>query len=201
LPDLEHAKAAVLNSLNSADAKRGYRHAIDEFVDWYCSEPRLAFNRIVVLRYRSHLKRIVVLLAESIFARSFYSSQRFSKPPPIKTLDSSIRKQHSQLAQMRHGHDLTLILGSDPLSETNVCITTRILSRLCAAKRHYRGCTNRFRPCFSSLFFKPFGRTIPERRVQSISVVILLYEFQESVVQVLEVAIHSRVDLFSLDRL
>jgi hypothetical protein len=25
-------------------------------VDWYCSEPRLAFNRIVVLRYRSHLE-------------------------------------------------------------------------------------------------------------------------------------------------
>ena len=44
LPDLEHAKAAVLNSLNSADAKRGYRHAIDEFIDWYCSEPRLAFE-------------------------------------------------------------------------------------------------------------------------------------------------------------
>ncbi len=56
LPDLEYAKAAVLNSLNSMDAKRGYRHAIDEFVDWYCSKPRLAFNRIVVLRYRSHLE-------------------------------------------------------------------------------------------------------------------------------------------------
>src|SRR3989454_10831290 len=56
LPDLEHAKAAVLNSLNSNYAKRGYRHAIDEFVDWYCSEPRLAFNRIVVMRYRSHLE-------------------------------------------------------------------------------------------------------------------------------------------------
>src|SRR6267142_326187 len=55
LPDLEHAKAAVLNSLTSLDAQRGYRHAIDEFVDWYCSEPRLALNRIVVLRYRSHL--------------------------------------------------------------------------------------------------------------------------------------------------
>ena len=38
------------------DAQRGYRHAIDEFVDWYCSEPRLAFNRIVVLRYRTHLE-------------------------------------------------------------------------------------------------------------------------------------------------
>jgi len=55
LPDLEHAKAAVLNSLNSTDAKRGYRHAIDEFVDWYCSEPRLAFNRIVVTRSQSEI--------------------------------------------------------------------------------------------------------------------------------------------------
>src|SRR3989440_3587897 len=56
LPDLEHARAAVLNSLTSLDAQRGYRHAIDEFVDWYCSEPRLALNRMVVLRYRSHLE-------------------------------------------------------------------------------------------------------------------------------------------------
>src|ERR1700738_4286678 len=56
LPDLEHAKAAVLNSLPSAGAQREYRHAIVEFVDWYCSEPRLAFNRIVVLRYRSYLE-------------------------------------------------------------------------------------------------------------------------------------------------
>ena len=29
LPDLEHAKAEVLNSLNSTDAKRGNRQAID----------------------------------------------------------------------------------------------------------------------------------------------------------------------------
>lgn len=56
LLDLEHAKSAVLNSLNSAGAKRGYRHAIDEFVDWYCSERHLALNRTVVLRYRSHLE-------------------------------------------------------------------------------------------------------------------------------------------------
>ena len=56
LPDLEHAKAAVLNSLSSLDAQRSYGHAIDEFVDWYCSEPRLALNRAVVLRYRSHLE-------------------------------------------------------------------------------------------------------------------------------------------------
>jgi hypothetical protein len=29
LPDFEHAKAAVLNSLTSLDPQRGYRHAID----------------------------------------------------------------------------------------------------------------------------------------------------------------------------
>ena len=56
LPDLEFSKTAVLNSLTSVDGQRGYGHAIDEFVDWYCSEPRLALNRTVVLRYRSYLE-------------------------------------------------------------------------------------------------------------------------------------------------
>ena len=41
LPDLEHAKTAVLNSLSSASGQRTYEHAIREFVTWYCSEPRL----------------------------------------------------------------------------------------------------------------------------------------------------------------
>ena len=57
LPDLEHAKTAVLNSLRSASGQRTYDHAIREFVTWYCSEPRLAFNRTVVLRYRIHLEQ------------------------------------------------------------------------------------------------------------------------------------------------
>jgi integrase len=57
LPDLEHAKTAVLNSLTSASGQRTYDHAIREFVGWYCSEPRLAFNRTVVLRYRIHLEQ------------------------------------------------------------------------------------------------------------------------------------------------
>ncbi|MBA3296270.1 MAG: hypothetical protein H0U19_04990 [Acidobacteria bacterium] len=35
LPDLEHAKASVLNSLTSASGKRTYDHAINEFVGWY----------------------------------------------------------------------------------------------------------------------------------------------------------------------
>jgi integrase len=56
LPDLDHSKAAVLDSLRSPESKRGYRHAIDEFIQWYCSEPRLSFNKIVVTRYRIFLE-------------------------------------------------------------------------------------------------------------------------------------------------
>ncbi len=57
LPDLEQSKNAVLNSLAAASSQESYGHAIDEFIGWYCSEPRLAFNRIVVLRYRFFLEQ------------------------------------------------------------------------------------------------------------------------------------------------
>src|SRR5436305_8981604 len=58
LPDLEHSKSAVLNSLPSASSQRSYDHAIRQFIEWYCSEPRLAFNRIVVTRYRIFLEQV-----------------------------------------------------------------------------------------------------------------------------------------------
>jgi hypothetical protein len=66
LPDLDLAKSAVLNSLSSPDAQRGYRHAIEEFIEWYCSEPRLSFSRTVVLRYRMHRSPGILLPALSI---------------------------------------------------------------------------------------------------------------------------------------
>jgi site-specific recombinase XerD len=56
LPDLDHCKRAVLNSLGSPASRRVYEYAIDQFIAWYCSEPRLAFNRIVVVRYRIYLE-------------------------------------------------------------------------------------------------------------------------------------------------
>jgi hypothetical protein len=52
LSDLEHPKSAVLNGLTSASSKRSYDRAIREFIDWYCSEPRLGLPRTVVTRYR-----------------------------------------------------------------------------------------------------------------------------------------------------
>ena len=57
LPDLEQSKSAVLNSLVSASSQRSYDHAIREFIEWYCSEPRLAFNKTVVTRYRIALEQ------------------------------------------------------------------------------------------------------------------------------------------------
>ena len=56
LPDLDHAKTAVLNTLLSLDSQRAYRFAMDDFIAWYCSEPRLAFNKTVVLRYKLQLE-------------------------------------------------------------------------------------------------------------------------------------------------
>ena len=47
----------MLNSLAAASSQESYPHAIDEFIGWYCSEPRLAFNRTVFLRYRFFLEQ------------------------------------------------------------------------------------------------------------------------------------------------
>src|SRR5947199_10076706 len=56
LPELDQTKKSVLNSLTSLQSRRSYQHAMDEFIEWYCSEPRLALNSAVVLRYRLHLE-------------------------------------------------------------------------------------------------------------------------------------------------
>src|ERR1035437_9108590 len=58
LPDLDHAKASVLNSLSSTQSRRNYHFAMDQFIAWYCSEPRLALNRTVVLRFRLYLESL-----------------------------------------------------------------------------------------------------------------------------------------------
>ena len=58
IPELEQSKAAVLNTLASVHSRRSYAFAIGRFIAWYCSEPRLTFNRAVVVRYRSHLETL-----------------------------------------------------------------------------------------------------------------------------------------------
>ncbi len=80
LPDLDHSKLAVLNSLTSPASRRVYEYAIDQFIAWYCSEPRLAFNRIVVVRYRMHLESRGLQQARSI-SSSPPCAASLMKPP------------------------------------------------------------------------------------------------------------------------
>jgi hypothetical protein len=35
LPDLDHTKAAVLNSLSSPHSRRNYKFAMEQFITWY----------------------------------------------------------------------------------------------------------------------------------------------------------------------
>jgi hypothetical protein len=51
LPDLDHPKSSVLDSLRSPLSRRNYEFAMEQFITWYCSEPRLALNRTVVLQF------------------------------------------------------------------------------------------------------------------------------------------------------
>jgi hypothetical protein len=89
LPDLEQAKGAVLNTLTSKSGQRTYDHAITEFVEWYCSEPRLAFNRTVVLRYRISLEQrryapstINLRLCQSQFVAGEQGGKQPAEPSP-----------------------------------------------------------------------------------------------------------------------
>ena len=58
LADWDHTKAAVLHNLSSPQSRRNYRFAIEQFITWYRSEPRLALNRAVVLRFRLYLESL-----------------------------------------------------------------------------------------------------------------------------------------------
>src|SRR5215831_18754665 len=82
MPDLDQSKAAVIGSLRSSESQRGYRHAIDEFNQWYCSEPRLSFNRTVVLRNGCSSNPAIWLRAQSTYDGLRYDDWR-TRPPGL----------------------------------------------------------------------------------------------------------------------
>ena len=58
LPDLDHAKSAILNGVSSPHSTRNYKFAMEQFIACYCSETRLALNPVVVLRFRLYLESL-----------------------------------------------------------------------------------------------------------------------------------------------
>ena len=91
LPDLEQSKSAVLNSLTSRSSQRSYDHAIREFIDWYCSEPRLAFNKTVVTRYRINLEQ------------AQYASSTKEKHTVVREAGGELDNLGFAIAEIHHG--------------------------------------------------------------------------------------------------
>ena len=69
------------------DAQRGCRHAIDEFVDWYCSEPRHSFNKTVVIRCRMYpvTNMVVSLGSNPPFSQSVNITQNITLATPFNS--------------------------------------------------------------------------------------------------------------------
>ena len=105
LPDLEQAKSAVLNTLTFVSVQRTYDHAINDFVEWYCSEPRLAFNRTVVPRYRIYLEQKGY--APNTINLPLAAVRRVaSHPRPGQTLAGAVGHRHSSReTEPRHSRD------------------------------------------------------------------------------------------------
>ena len=55
LPDLDHAKTSVLNSLSSPRSRRNYKFAMEQFIDLVLFGTETGPKRTVVLRFRLHL--------------------------------------------------------------------------------------------------------------------------------------------------
>jgi hypothetical protein len=99
LPDLDHAKSSVLSSLSSPSSRRKYKFAMEQFITWYFSEPRLALNRTVVLRFRLHLESLG-LAAGTInqrlaAVRSHSPTARTAPAPSFKRPLSKLPRENS----------------------------------------------------------------------------------------------------------
>jgi hypothetical protein len=127
LPDLELSKSAVLNSLVSSSSQRSYDHAIREFIEWYCSEPRLAFNKTVVTRYRialeqKHYAPSTINLRLAAVRRLDYEASDSGLLSPDLAVESAVSKE-SAVSELRS------VIGSR-LKRAGVCYRV-LATRLC----------------------------------------------------------------------
>ena len=68
LPGLDHSKSSMLQTLGSVASQKTYAFAIDDFISWYCSEPRLAFGRPFALRYRYYFESRQLASRDALFS-------------------------------------------------------------------------------------------------------------------------------------
>ncbi len=73
LPDLDHCKLAVLNTLGSPASRRVYEYAIDHFIAWYCSEPRLAAG--------DSIRRLLNHFSINYFSIAIFMLRKYTSDP------------------------------------------------------------------------------------------------------------------------
>jgi hypothetical protein len=142
LPDLDHCKLAMLNSLGSPASRRVYEYAIDQFKAWHCSEPRLAFNRIVVVRYRMRLETWTVWpLTEAV-----HSSRTATRKVLATTIWILLRISNSQTVGILHP------VPPQFLAQNGVSPRRKLFH---LDRRHVRGenCWPRLVTCFAAMRF------------------------------------------------
>jgi hypothetical protein len=128
LPDLEQSKSAVLNSRTSQSSQRSYDYAIRELIDWYCSEPRLAFNKTVVTRYRisfeqAHYASSIINLRLAAVRRLAYEAADCGLRSP--DLAAGIRRVKGL---KKHGHADRQLADSGTLASASLPGSTRAVS-------------------------------------------------------------------------
>jgi hypothetical protein len=112
LPDLEQSKNAVLNSLAAASSQESYGHAIDEFISWYCSEPRLAFNRGVVLRYRFFLEQKNLAPSTINVRLAAEHREKINRPTPHAFLTRGVGCSGGSYFRVQTGDEGGISMGS-----------------------------------------------------------------------------------------
>ena len=134
LPDLEQTKSAVINSLTSKSGQRTCEHAITEFVDGYCSEPRLAFNRTVVLRYRIYLEQR--LLAPTTINLRLGSGSA-GLPTRPRTRDCSVRKLAAGIRRVKGVRRIGVRLGNWLTADQGRSLLLKAAGEDLRSKRNY----------------------------------------------------------------
>ena len=109
----------MLNSLSPPRSRRSYRSAMDQFIAWHCSEPYLALNQTIVLRFRLHLESLG--LAAATINQGLAAVRRLAY--------ESMRRE---LRKWRSGH--YMVLGGDGSDVIHVLPTSEISGKLRAVK-------------------------------------------------------------------
>ena len=128
IPELQQSKTAMLSTLASTHSRRSYAHTIERFIAWYCSEPRLEFNRSVVVKYRSFLEHASLSAVTINLHHSAIGGSSMNLPRPV----GSTRNWQLASGELREpiGSDERWVTGS---------LATRLKNSECCFQNQFAG--------------------------------------------------------------